>query len=316
MLRERVSARSWAEAREALRARRAALEAPQGAVLILYSALLSRGLERFGRERDDGSEALLHPHFGHCAQEVLNLLLVGRGVSNVFDGDRDLGGMIMRGVSERPPVGLLSELEALRYVEVGALCKRPSFPIWIVASESHYSVLFALAGSVQDTSALASIEDELLRAFSTYDQEGNGFIAADKLSSLISSLPELDPPPFDELKRNLDPEEISLITWERFRAVVLPLHRQAASLLGPQSDAAVAAADAVAAAHDPAATLELFYFNGLTGRGHAGKGLRAVRAEPGAARNQPMDSQGLAACVQTRWKDARVTFDGPPPSIN
>ena len=47
-----------------------------------------------------------------------------------------------------------------------------------------------------------------------------------------------------------------------------------------------------------------------------GKGLRAVRAEPGAARNQPMEAQGLAACVQTRWKDARVTFDGPPPSIN
>ena len=73
---------------------------------VLYSALLSRGLQRFGRdpkpkpkpkpkptpnlsltptltlalaltltlarrERDDGSEALLHPHFGHCAQEVL-----------------------------------------------------------------------------------------------------------------------------------------------------------------------------------------------------------------------------------------------------
>lgn len=122
----------------------------------------------------------------------------------------------------------------------------------------------------------------------------------------------------EELRRNLDPEEISLVTWERFRAVVLPLHRQAASLLGPQSDAAVAvaAADAAAAAHDPTATLELLYFNGLTGRGHAGKGLRAVRAAPGAARNQPIDAQGLAACVQTRWKDARVTFDGPPPSIN
>ena len=52
VLRERVSARSWAEAREALRARRAALEAPQGAVTLLYSALLSRGLARFGRARD------------------------------------------------------------------------------------------------------------------------------------------------------------------------------------------------------------------------------------------------------------------------
>lgn len=239
------------------------------------------------------------------------MLLVGRGVSNVFDGDRDLGGLTMRGVCERPPVGLLSELEALRYVEVGSLSKRPSFPIWIVASESHYSVLFALRAAVQDTSALAAIEDELLRAFSAYDQEGNGFIAADKLSSLISSLPELNPPPFEQLRRDLDPEEISLVTWDRFRAVVLPLHRQAAPLLAPQSDAALAAGAAAAAAHAPGATLELLYFNGLTGRGHAGKGLRAVRAEPGAARGQPMSSQGLAACVQTRWKGSMVKHETP-----
>ena len=118
----------------------------------------------------------------------------------------------------------------------------------------------------------------------------------------------------EELRRNLDPEEISLVTWERFRAVVLPLHRQAASLLGPQSDAAVAvaAADAAAAAHDPTATLELLYFNGLTGRGHAGKGLRAVRAAPGAARkwvcrNTGGEGAGLAGRFATPPR-ALLTF--------
>ena len=43
-------------------------------------------------ERDDASLPLLDPHFGHCSQEGLNLLLAGVGVSNVFDGSRDLGG--------------------------------------------------------------------------------------------------------------------------------------------------------------------------------------------------------------------------------
>ena len=46
-------------------------------------------------------------------------MLLGVGVSNVFDGSRDLGGgFVLRGVPSRPPVGLLSELEALRYLQV------------------------------------------------------------------------------------------------------------------------------------------------------------------------------------------------------
>ena len=77
-----------------------------------------------------------------------------------------------------------------------------------------------------------------------------------------------------------------------------------------------AGAAAGAAAVAPAPPLQLLHYNGLAGRGHTGKGLRAVRVEPGAARGAPMENQGLAACIQTRWKDAFVTYDGPPPSIN
>ena len=37
----------------------------------------------------------------------------------MFDGERDLGGgLVLRGVATRPAVGLLSELEALRYLQV------------------------------------------------------------------------------------------------------------------------------------------------------------------------------------------------------
>jgi hypothetical protein len=89
---------------------------------------------------------------------------------------------------------------------------------------------------------------------------------------------------------------------------MLPLHPRAAEHMGAGGGAPAHAA--------PDAPLELLYFNGLTGRGHEGKGLRAVRVEPGAARGQPMATQGLAACLQTRWKDGLVSYDGPPPSIN
>lgn len=37
--------------------------------------------------------------FGHCSQELVNLCLLGRCVSNVFDGEESMGGgMMLRGV--------------------------------------------------------------------------------------------------------------------------------------------------------------------------------------------------------------------------
>ena len=61
--------------------------------------------------------------FGHCTQELMNLLLTGRASSNIFDGDVPMTGtgddqLMLRGVLSRPPVGYLSQLECLRYCEV------------------------------------------------------------------------------------------------------------------------------------------------------------------------------------------------------
>jgi hypothetical protein len=63
--------------------------------------------------------------FGHCNQELINLLLTGRATSNVIDGEMELGdsGLRLRGVYQRSSIGYLTQLEALRYCEVrsGAL---------------------------------------------------------------------------------------------------------------------------------------------------------------------------------------------------
>ena len=77
----------------------------------------------------------------------------------------------------RRPVGLLSQLEALRYLEVGHYFKQPSHPIWVVASESHYSLLFATSNAVQATDPISRLEERLLAAFNEFDREGNGFIS-------------------------------------------------------------------------------------------------------------------------------------------
>ena len=66
-------------------------------------------------------------NFGHCNQELINLLLVGHATSNVFDGSVPLGDntsaasndtVMLKGVPERSHVGYLTQLESLRYCQV------------------------------------------------------------------------------------------------------------------------------------------------------------------------------------------------------
>ncbi|GMI82977.1 hypothetical protein like AT1G43690 [Hibiscus trionum] len=70
-----------------------------GALLFLISALLSRGLDCVQANRDDPSLPLVTAPFGHASQEIVNLLLCGQAVPNVFDGRMDFGGgMFLKGI--------------------------------------------------------------------------------------------------------------------------------------------------------------------------------------------------------------------------
>jgi hypothetical protein len=42
---------------------------------------------------------------------MVNLLLTGRAVSNVFDGDKQLDGMALKGIQQRSTIGFLSLME-------------------------------------------------------------------------------------------------------------------------------------------------------------------------------------------------------------
>ncbi|CAM9833670.1 unnamed protein product, partial [Phaeothamnion confervicola] len=62
-----------------------------GAVLLVTSCLLSRGLAAAAGDPDQALEAeppCLMARHGYAAQELINLLLIGRATSNVFDGVR------------------------------------------------------------------------------------------------------------------------------------------------------------------------------------------------------------------------------------
>lgn len=119
-----------------------------GVVLSLYSVLLSRKIECVKDDMDVPTSKLMGAH-GYCTQEMVNLYISGRAVSNVFNDvmELDSGGgniTILKGVVSRCDVGLLSLFEHYKSCQVGTYLKTPRFPIWVVCSESHFSVLFCI----------------------------------------------------------------------------------------------------------------------------------------------------------------------------
>ena len=68
-----------------------------GALLLLYSCVFSRGLTNVRADMDDGFAGevrTLCDRHSSLSQEGVNLLLLGRAVSNVFDGDKELGDQV------------------------------------------------------------------------------------------------------------------------------------------------------------------------------------------------------------------------------
>lgn len=143
-----------------------------GLVQFVISVLFTKGVEKIKSEVDqlagDSGGQLIGAH-DYCTQEIVNLLLCGCARSNVFNGDQVLEGtsasdpdtVVLRGISSQSVVGFLSLFEAYQNLVVGTYLKQPRVNIWVVCSESHYSVLF-----VADPRAL---EDYTLETRSSVD---------------------------------------------------------------------------------------------------------------------------------------------------
>jgi len=164
------------------------LKRPGGVMYFVMSLVKSRGIEKIKSDMDDPNTTITS-QFGHSSQELINLLLTGQAVSNVFDNSMTVSGEFQcRGIQRRPAIGYLSQLESLRYCEVGSFYKSPLLPIWIVGSTSHFSVIFG-----DDRCLKESKSDQLLdkcrMAFKKVEGGGeNGFIVAEKLGQVIDEL--------------------------------------------------------------------------------------------------------------------------------
>ncbi|XP_076373217.1 inactive ubiquitin carboxyl-terminal hydrolase MINDY-4B-like [Tachypleus tridentatus] len=118
-------------------------------MLLLYSIILSRGIDRVKEDLNGEYTELLTP-VCEATQALMTLLLTGRatpylhnGVMHTIDEDN------VAGVKEH--VGLMSrgEIGALVWnrndessTQLGSCLKTPSFPIWVIRAENKYGVLF------------------------------------------------------------------------------------------------------------------------------------------------------------------------------
>ncbi|KAJ3393533.1 hypothetical protein HDU84_001663 [Entophlyctis sp. JEL0112] len=107
-----------------------------------------RGIEAIREEDFDEVDCSLIGRHGYCTQEMVNLILIGKAISNVHDGDFRLGEgtevKILKGIKKRSQFGFLSLFEHYGSMKVGDYFKKPWLPIFVVCSESHFTILFAV----------------------------------------------------------------------------------------------------------------------------------------------------------------------------
>nr|XP_023909460.1 ubiquitin carboxyl-terminal hydrolase MINDY-3-like [Quercus suber] len=312
-----------------------------GAMLFLISALLSRGLDSVQDDRDDPSLPLVTAPFGHASQEIVNLLLCGQAVPNVFDERIDLGGgMFLKGISRNVEVGFLTLLESLNFCKVGQYLKCPRWPIWVVGSESHYTVLFALDITVQDENELEERESQIRKAFDAQDQSGGGgFISVEGFHQVLKETSiKLPPEKLDHLCST------GFIVWSEFWQVILDLDKSmgglkdSSGLMGKKvfdlyHFNGIAKSDLnggqvtsggetpvqrprltkLRVSVPPRWTPEEFMADVALSSGSGGNDSSGKDAE--VAKPEPSQHAPLVDCIKTRWPRAICNWVGDPPSI-
>jgi len=145
-------------------------------VLLLFSVILSRGIDQIRLDMDEKESKLVGAH-NYCTQEMINLLLQGYATSNAFDNSMTLGPeSVLKGVTSQSDIGFVSLFEHYQSCKIGEYYKSPKYPIWVVCSESHFSVMFAKkppSGSRFDLfyyDGLANQDEEIRLTINTSEQ--------------------------------------------------------------------------------------------------------------------------------------------------
>ncbi|CAG0916953.1 unnamed protein product [Notodromas monacha] len=266
-----------------------------GVLRFLYSVLLTKGLSNIKQEMEDPSEGLIDGIYGHGSQSLINLFLTGKAVNNVWDNTRDVGGLSLRGIPAQNKVGFLTTLEHHRYCEVGSYLKNPLYPVWLLGSETHLTVLFSFDSGL---TAAESPREIAHRIFKSFDPEGNGFISCEKLQDIMVALNLVSEPEYVNIMRQkLDEEGLGIILRSKFMEEFYPQSRR----------------------ESKTNSFSLFHYNGLERSCQDSKVVfQEGQAEVVDGEIQMMhDQTPILLCVQTKWPSIDVNWkSGRAPSLN
>lgn len=261
-------------------------------ISFLYSVVLTKGPHKIISERGDADEALIDPLHGHGSQSLINLVITGSATQNVFDGTKDLCGLQLEGIQQQATIGFLSYLECLRYLEVGRHLKCPVWPVWVLGSETHLTVVYSTQVSLVAPPSLREVATD---AFTRMDLESAGFIPSHKLGQLMSELELFCDEAYVEIMRTkLDQDSLGIILLPHFLEEFYPEIGRS----NPDS-------------------FTLYHYNGLA-RGE-GSQVRFVKGEAVMLEGVTGIPQGNAILqtLQTKWKSLAVDWlGGNIPSIN
>lgn len=186
-----------------------------GVLLFLYAVLLTKGLQNILDELCGATEEpLIHNSFGHASQPLINLMLTGRAVPYVWDNDKNIGGLMLRGINQQSDIGFLTVMEQMQYCTVGSFYKSPRCPIWLLGSETHLSVLFSPEKKLV---AAETPREAAVRIFQTLSTDGASFIESKQLQEILKQLGLVSVPEYVEIMRKkLDPESLGIILLNAF----------------------------------------------------------------------------------------------------
>ncbi|RUS82044.1 hypothetical protein EGW08_010200 [Elysia chlorotica] len=169
------------------------------------------------------------------------------------------------------------------------------YPIWLLGSETHLTVLFSHVEElvIRDSPAMNA-----KHVFSQFDPEGNGFISSALLQDVMQSLDLVADTEYVEImKTKLDSEELGIITSSSFMETFFPEQ----PVEHPQS-------------------FNLYHCNALPQSNPGGKVNyiegRAVLAEE-VDTQFITDTTPIKLCLQTKWPSIEITWtNGVTPSLN
>ncbi|XP_002736856.1 ubiquitin carboxyl-terminal hydrolase MINDY-3-like [Saccoglossus kowalevskii] len=267
-----------------------------GVILFLYSVLLTKGIENIRNEKEDPNEPLIDCTYGHGSQSLINLMLTGSSVSNVWDNEKEISGLKLKGITQQTSIGFLTLLEHLRYCEVGWYLKNPRYPIWLLGSETHLTVVFSKEISLV---AQESPWSKARRIFNSYDPEDCGFIAGCLLGDVMRALELVSEPEYVKIMVNkLDPDEYGIVLLSGFMEEFFPNEPKS-----PYPD-----------------DFLIYHYNGLK---RSSQSRKVVYIEGTTNIYDPSeikcvtDSTPIKTCLQTKWPGIEVQWqDGITPSIN